>query len=94
MHSEEELAGSYNWDYLLDWGPQYQPLAHVFQVEHKYIHKQQQRKQFSFQEISSLKDEGSSGAGGEARAPPIITCRWVQTNIATKVANIFLVTIT
>merc|ERR1712012_616916 len=57
VHSEEELAGSYNWDYLLDWGPQYQPLAHVFQ------------------EISSLKDEGSSGAGGEARAPPIITCR-------------------
>lgn len=30
VHSEEELAGSYNWDYLLDWGPQYQPLAHVF----------------------------------------------------------------
>lgn len=30
MHSEEELTGSYNWDYLLDWGPQYQPLAHVF----------------------------------------------------------------
>merc|ERR1712088_1274159 len=57
MGSEEELAGSYNWDYLLDWGPQYQPLAHVFQ------------------EISSLKDEGGSGAGGEARAPPIITCR-------------------
>ena len=24
------MAGSYNWDYLLDWGPQYQPLAHVF----------------------------------------------------------------
>lgn len=30
VHSEEELQGSYNWDYLLDWGPQYQPLAHVF----------------------------------------------------------------
>merc|ERR1712038_1203588 len=30
VHSEEELAGSYNWDHLLDWGPQYQPLAHVF----------------------------------------------------------------
>jgi len=30
VHSEDELAGSYNWDYLLDWGPQYQPLAHVF----------------------------------------------------------------
>lgn len=24
------FLGSYNWDYLLDWGPQYQPLAHVF----------------------------------------------------------------
>lgn len=30
VHSEEELTGSYNWDYLLDWEPQYQPLAHVF----------------------------------------------------------------
>ena len=30
IHSEEELAGSYNWDYLLDWCPQYQNLAHVF----------------------------------------------------------------
>jgi protocadherin-16/23 len=30
VHSEEELTGSYNWDYLLDWGPQSQPLAHVF----------------------------------------------------------------
>jgi len=30
INSEEEFAGSYNWDYLLDWGPQYQPLANVF----------------------------------------------------------------
>merc|ERR1712223_816765 len=30
VHSEEELTGSYNWDYLLDWCPQYQNLAHVF----------------------------------------------------------------
>lgn len=28
--SKEELTGSYNWDYLLDWGPQFQPLAEVF----------------------------------------------------------------
>lgn len=28
--SREELTGSYNWDYLLDWGPQFQPLADVF----------------------------------------------------------------
>lgn len=30
VHNEEELTGSYSWDYLLNWGPQYQPLAHVF----------------------------------------------------------------
>ncbi|CAH1803297.1 unnamed protein product, partial [Owenia fusiformis] len=30
INSEEEFSGSYNWDYLLDWGPQYHPLAHVF----------------------------------------------------------------
>ncbi|XP_046326847.2 protein dachsous-like [Haliotis rufescens] len=30
INSEEEYSGSYNWDYLLNWGPQYQPLAHVF----------------------------------------------------------------
>merc|ERR1719275_131345 len=29
----------------------------------------------SSRKFSSLKDEGGSGAGGEARAPPIITCR-------------------
>ncbi|KAK2170424.1 hypothetical protein LSH36_3g28017 [Paralvinella palmiformis] len=30
INSDEEFSGSYNWDYLLDWGPQYQPLAAVF----------------------------------------------------------------
>jgi protocadherin-16/23 len=30
INSEEEFSGSYNWDYLLDWGPQYHPLAAVF----------------------------------------------------------------
>ena len=30
INSEEEFSGSYNWDYLLDWGPQFQPLADVF----------------------------------------------------------------
>ncbi|NXH17451.1 PCD16 protein, partial [Bucco capensis] len=27
---DEELRGSYNWDYLLNWCPQFQPLASVF----------------------------------------------------------------
>lgn len=30
LHQEEDMTSNYNWDYLLDWGPQYQPLAHVF----------------------------------------------------------------
>lgn len=29
-HNEEELSGSYNWDYLQHWGPKYQPLSSVF----------------------------------------------------------------
>eukprot|EP00794_Sanderia_malayensis_P007199 gene7199-8005_t len=28
--SDEELRGNYNYDYLLDWGPQFKPLATVF----------------------------------------------------------------
>lgn len=30
IHNDGELGGSYSWDYLQHWGPQYQPLAHVF----------------------------------------------------------------
>nr|XP_006816965.1 PREDICTED: protein dachsous-like [Saccoglossus kowalevskii] len=30
VNSDEEFSGSYSWDYLLDWGPQFQPLANVF----------------------------------------------------------------
>ena len=36
VHSEDDYSGSYNWDYLLDWGPQYQPLAHVFKELSKF----------------------------------------------------------
>ena len=59
MHSEEEIAGSYNWDYLLDWGPQYQPLAHVF-------HEISALKDES---------GGGVVVGVDTRVPPIITCR-------------------
>ena len=30
VHSEEEIGGSYNWDYLNDWSPQYHKLPKVF----------------------------------------------------------------
>ena len=59
VHSEEEIAGSYNWDYLLDWGPQYQPLAHVF-------HEISALKDES---------GGGVVVGVDTRVPPIITCR-------------------
>jgi protocadherin-16/23 len=61
VHSEEEIAGSYNWDYLLDWGPQYQPLAHVFQ-------------EISTLKDECHAPAPPSGHL-ENRAPPILTCR-------------------
>jgi len=61
VHSEEEIAGSYNWDYLLDWGPQYQPLANVFQ-------------EISALKDEGVIGDGMM-PGIEARAPPLITCR-------------------
>merc|ERR1719348_476505 len=64
VHSEEEMAGSYNWDYLLDWGPQYQPLAHVFQEISALK-----------DEGSGLEGDTMQGSGAPNRAPPIITCR-------------------
>ena len=61
MHSEEEIAGSYNWDYLLDWGPQYQPLAHVFH---------------EISALKDEGGGGGGGlASVDTRVPPIITCR-------------------
>ena len=61
MHSEEEIAGSYNWDYLLDWGPQYQPLAHVFH---------------EISALKDEGGGGGGGlANVDTRVPPIITCR-------------------
>merc|ERR1719348_1957209 len=59
VHSEEEIAGSYNWDYLLDWGPQYQPLANVFQEISAL------KDEGGEHVLPNM----------EARAPPIITCR-------------------
>jgi len=30
VNTEEELSDAYNWDYLSNWGPRYQPLSAVF----------------------------------------------------------------
>ena len=60
VHSEEEIAGSYNWDYLLDWGPQYQPLAHVFH---------------EISALKDEAGESSVQLPSARTAPPIITCR-------------------
>uniref|UniRef100_S4RT40 Cadherin Y-type LIR-motif domain-containing protein n=1 Tax=Petromyzon marinus TaxID=7757 RepID=S4RT40_PETMA len=43
--SEEELRGSYDWDYLLNWSPRFQPLAGVFaeigRLKDESLHSQQ-----------------------------------------------------
>ncbi|XP_063241640.1 protein dachsous [Bacillus rossius redtenbacheri] len=61
VHSEEELTGSYNWDYLLDWGPQYQPLAHVF--------SEIARLKDDAASVHSANSASSSGAG-KGKLPP------------------------
>lgn len=67
VHSEEELTGSYNWDYLLDWGPQYQPLAHVFSEIAR------------LKDDAASVQSGNSGSSGKpkplfkAQPPPLLT---------------------
>ncbi|XP_011702382.1 PREDICTED: protein dachsous [Wasmannia auropunctata] len=67
VHSEEELTGSYNWDYLLDWGPQYQPLAHVFSEIAR------------LKDDAASVQSGNSGSSGKTKSvhkappPPLLT---------------------
>ncbi|KAK6621206.1 hypothetical protein RUM43_011512 [Polyplax serrata] len=61
VHSEEELTGSYNWDYLLDWGPQYQPLAHVF--------SEIARLKDDTTSVQSTNSGSASSKGGKAGIP-------------------------
>ncbi|XP_017885796.1 protein dachsous-like [Ceratina calcarata] len=67
VHSEEELTGSYNWDYLLDWGPHYQPLAHVFSEIAR------------LKDDAASVQSGNSGSSGKTKSvhkappPPLLT---------------------
>ncbi|KAK9507370.1 hypothetical protein O3M35_007243 [Rhynocoris fuscipes] len=61
VHSEEELTGSYNWDYLLDWGPQYQPLAHVFSEIARLK-----------DDAASVKSGTSGTSSGKGKCPPSV----------------------
>ncbi|XP_021205801.2 protein dachsous isoform X1 [Bombyx mori] len=72
VHSEEELTGSYNWDYLLDWGPQYQPLAHVFS-EIARLKDDAVSLQSGNSAASSAKSKGTSISGGKSVPPPLLT---------------------
>merc|ERR1719378_318308 len=70
VHSEEELAGSYNWDYLLDWGPHYQPLAHVFK-EISRLRDDESGPSYTTTNINdsrTLQVGASSGGGGASAA--------------------------
>lgn len=58
--SREELTGSYNWDHLLDWGPQFQPLADVFLEIGKMKDDSPPKRNMSLSLLSSR----------EARNPP------------------------
>ncbi|XP_069737774.1 protocadherin-16 [Phaenicophaeus curvirostris] len=62
---EEELRGSYNWDYLLNWCPRFQPLASVFTEIAR------------LKDESSLRKPVAAKPGAEPRPridpPPLIT---------------------
>ncbi|KAL8616761.1 hypothetical protein ACOMHN_017798 [Nucella lapillus] len=76
VNSEEEYSGSYNWDYLLDWGPQYQPLAHVFSEIAKLKDEAVTPKKTPVKTVPQRKiNGGHSLAPSQARIvpPPIIT---------------------
>ena len=76
VNSEEEYSGSYNWDYLLDWGPQYQPLAHVFAEIAKLKDETVTPKKTPVKTVPQRRINGTQGlAMPQARIvpPPIIT---------------------
>lgn len=72
VHSEEELTGSYNWDYLLDWGPQYQPLAHVFS-EIARLKDDTASVQSGNSGTSSAKGKAPGHPGVKGAPPPLLT---------------------
>ncbi|KAL8622280.1 hypothetical protein ACOMHN_043803 [Nucella lapillus] len=76
VNSEEEYSGSYNWDYLLDWGPQYQPLAHVFAEIAKLKDESVTPKKTPVKTVPQRRINGAQGlAMPQTRIvpPPIIT---------------------
>lgn len=81
VHSEEELTGSYNWDYLLDWGPQYQPLAHVFS-EIARLKDDTLSVHSGNSGASSAKSKGSLQHAAKHIPPPLLT------NVAPRSINV------
>ncbi|XP_071500853.1 protein dachsous-like [Diadema antillarum] len=70
VNSDEELSGSYNWDYLLDWGPQFQPLAHVFAEIAKLKDDTVAKRQTT---DSRLQQKKSLQANVKTYPPPLLT---------------------
>ncbi|CAG0919475.1 unnamed protein product [Notodromas monacha] len=74
VHSEEELTGSYNWDYLLDWGPQYQPLAHVFSEIARLKDDSVPASSGVNGGSGAAYGAGPAGAAPPPPPPPLLTC--------------------
>lgn len=73
INSEEEYSGSYNWDYLLNWGPQYQPLAHVFVEIARLKDDSIQPKKQPVQTVPQRTINSSLNPQVKMVPPPIIT---------------------
>ena len=75
VNTEEVFSGSYNWDYLLNWGPQYLPLADIFseiaQLKDDSFRPKTKPTQIIPQKPASR--DGSNNRTPRTIPPPIIT---------------------
>ena len=67
------VLGSYNWDYLLNWGPQFQPLADVFAEIARLKDETIQPKRKPVQTIPQSGSSRAQQAFKVGGPPPIIT---------------------
>lgn len=89
INSEEVNSGSYNWDYLIDWGPQYQPLAHVFSEIAKLKDESIKPKKQPIKTVPQRQFSGMLKQQPKVRMvpPPIITNAPPMARLETKQHN-------
>lgn len=89
VHSEEELSGSYNWDYLQHWGPKYQPLASVFAeiARLKATNGEQDLTEIEAMAVENGSTKSSSTASSSQRSQRSGHRHHIPTHISARIAH-------